>query len=90
VGARPGGLDAAVVKRIPLRYGDEDRYFPNDTYQVLPWDGYTQAFNVILDHPRITVLLNTRFEPSMPAGHAHCFNSMPIDEFFQFDEGAVP
>jgi UDP-galactopyranose mutase len=83
-------LDAAVVKRIPLRYDDEVRYFPDDTYQLLPRDGYTETFNVILDHPRIVVLLGTRFDPAMLAGYAHCFNSMPIDEFFQFDEGALP
>ncbi len=83
-------LDAAVVKRIPIRYDDEDRYFPADLYQVMPRDGYTAAFGRILDHARISVELDTAFTHDMLDRHAHCFNSMPIDEFFAFDEGALP
>lgn len=83
-------LDPAVVKRIPLRYDDEDRYFPNDVFQLLPRDGYTRAFEAILDHPAITVKLGQAFEQSMLDAYTHCFNSMPIDEFFGCDEGALP
>ncbi len=83
-------LDAAVVKRIPIRTDDEDRYFPDDLYQAMPRDGYTAAFGRILDHPAISVELDTAFEHAMLDRHAHCFNSMPIDEFFGFDEGALP
>jgi len=83
-------LDAAVVKRIPLRYDDEDRYFPYDVFQVLPRDGYTQAVGAILDHPAITVELNQVFDHAMLSEHAHCFNSMPIDEFFGYDDSALP
>ena len=83
-------LDAAVVKRIPIRTDDEDRYFPDDLYQAMPRDGYTAAFGRILDHPAISVELGTAFDHGMLDRHAHCFNSMPIDEFFGFDEGALP
>lgn len=83
-------LDAAVVKRIPLRYDDEDRYFPSDVFQVLPRHGYTHAVGAILDHPAITVELNQAFDHAMLAEHAHCFNSMPIDEFFGYDDSALP
>ena len=34
-------MAAAVVRRIPLRHDDEDRYFPDDQFQMLPRDGYT-------------------------------------------------
>jgi len=83
-------LDAAVVKRIPLRYDDEDRYFPSDVFQVLPRDGYTHAVGAILDHPAITVELNQAFDHAMLSEYAHCFNSMPIDEFFGYDDSALP
>lgn len=83
-------LDAAVVRRIPIRYDDEDRYFPDDLYQAMPRDGYTAAFERIFDHPAISVELNTAFAHDMLDRHAHCFNSMPIDEFFGFEEGALP
>src|SRR6201999_4218780 len=48
-------MDPAVVKRIPLRHDDEDRYFPGDKFQMLPRDGYAGVVGRILDHPRIRV-----------------------------------
>ncbi len=83
-------LDAAVVKRIPLRHDAEDRYFPDDRYQLMPRDGYTAAFGRIFDHPNIAVTLDTAFTHAMLDRHAYCFNSMPIDEFFGYDDGALP
>jgi UDP-galactopyranose mutase len=83
-------MDAAVVKRIPLRFDDEDRYFPDDRFQLLPRDGYTAVVNAVLDHPNIRVLLRVGFEKRMLAQYAHCFNSMPIDEYFDFVLGPLP
>ena len=83
-------LDASVVKRIPLRYDNEDRYFPDETYQVMPRLGYTQIFTAILDHPSIRVYLNHSFDASMLRDYAHCFNSMPIDAFFDYRIGRLP
>ena len=83
-------MDAAVVKRIPLRFDDEDRYFPNDRFQLLPRDGYTGVVNAVLDHPNIRVLLRVGFEKPMLAQYVHCFNSMPIDEYFDFVLGPLP
>ncbi len=83
-------LDAAVVKRIPLRCDEEDRYFPTDRFQLMPRDGYTATFERIFDHPNISVALDTAFSHAMLDHHAHCFNSMPIDEFFGYDDGALP
>jgi UDP-galactopyranose mutase len=83
-------MDARVVKRIPLRFDDEDRYFPDDTFQLMPRDGYTRVFEAMLDHDNITVSLDTAFDPSMLKGVTHCFNSMPIDEFYAFRFGPLP
>ena len=83
-------MSAAVVQRIPIRMDDEDRYFPNDKFQIMPRDGYTRVFEQILDHPCITVSLNTEFDKSMLADYAHCFNSMPIDEYFDEAFGPLP
>ena len=47
-------------------------------------------FEAILDHPAIIVTLDTGFDRSMPAQHAHCFNSMPIDEYFDGAFGPLP
>ena len=80
----------AVVQRIPLRTDDEDRYFPNDKFQIMPRHGYTRVFEQILDHPSIRVRLSTEFDKSMLAECAHCFNSMPIDEYFDETFGPLP
>jgi len=83
-------IDAAVVQRIPVRTDDEDRYFPEDRYQFLPADGYAAMFERIFSHPNVTVELGTDFRHEMLGGHAHCFNSMPIDDFFGCDLGPLP
>jgi UDP-galactopyranose mutase len=83
-------LDAAVVKRIPLRFDDEDRYFPNDTYQILPIAGYTALFVNILDHDNISLSLDTPFDKSLLRSYRHCFNSMAIDEYFDGVFGPLP
>lgn len=83
-------MDAAVVRRIPLRYDDEDRYFPDDRFQMLPRDGYTSVIGAVLDHRNIRVALRTGFEKSMLSQYLHCFNSMPIDEYFDFACGELP
>lgn len=83
-------MDAAVVKRIPLRSDDEDRYFPNDRFQYLVSDGYTALFERLLKHERIEVALNQPFEREMLADYDVCFNSMPIDVFFDNAFGPLP
>jgi UDP-galactopyranose mutase len=83
-------LDAAVVKRIPIRFDDNVEYFPDDGFQALPADGYTAVFERILDHERIEVVLSTAFDRAMEREADVVFNSMPIDEYFGFCEGDLP
>lgn len=83
-------MDASVVKRIPLRYDDEDHYFPADKFQLIPRDGYTTIIRSILDHPGIGVMVSTAFEKAMLADYHFCFNSMPIDEYFDAAYGPLP
>jgi UDP-galactopyranose mutase len=83
-------LDASVVKRIPLQFDDEDRYFPNDRHQLLPKNGYTALVKAMLDHPSIRVGLGVDFDHSMLKGYRHCFNSMAIDEYFNNALGPLP
>jgi UDP-galactopyranose mutase len=83
-------LDPSVVKRVPVRLDTEDRYFPGDRLQFLPRDGYTRLFENILDHARIAVSLNQPFDKHMLSSYIHCFNSMSIDEFFDYRFGVLP
>lgn len=83
-------MAASVVQRLPIRLDADDRYFPGDQFQMLPQDGYTAIFRSILDHPRIRVSLGTPYVAGMERGFRHCFNSMPIDEFFDGRLGELP
>lgn len=83
-------MDPSVVKRLPIRFDDESRYFPNDAFQALPKSGYTDLFRRIFDHPNIHVSTSTTFETSMLNGVDTAFLSMPIDEFFGFEFGKLP
>jgi len=83
-------MDASVVKRVPIRYDDEDRYFPTDRFQILPRHGYTGVFERMLDHPNIRINLAQPFDRSLMRGFVHCFNSMPIDEYFDQRFGPLP
>ena len=89
------GLDledmaASVVQRLPIRYDDEDRYFPGDSFQGLPKDGYTAMVRRILDHPGIRVSTGTEFARAMLSDCVVCFNSMAIDEYFDYALGPLP
>ncbi|GGC53946.1 FAD-dependent oxidoreductase [Chelatococcus reniformis] len=83
-------LDAAVVKRIPIRLDGDDRYFPNDRFQLLPAQGYTQIIARMLDHERINVTLGAAFAPGQEDAYDCAFLSCPIDEYFGFRFGELP
>ena len=81
----PEELDASVLNRIPVRTNFDDRYF-SDRYQALPKGGYTRLFAAILDHPNITVHLNTDYfdVKDKLRGYEKLFYTGPIDRFFEF------
>jgi UDP-galactopyranose mutase len=58
-GDKPENLDfETITARVPVHISFDDRYF-QETHQALPRDGYTAMFARMLDHPLITVRLNT-------------------------------
>jgi UDP-galactopyranose mutase len=83
-------LDPSIIQRIPVRNDDNEYYFPDDTFQAIPKLGYTQLVNNILKHELINVKLMVEFKKSMIEGYDHVFNSMPIDEYFNFSLGDLP
>ena len=86
----PSELDASVAARVPTRLNRDDRYF-TDTYQAMPLDGYTRMFERMLDHPNISVLLQTDYREV--AGMLPCRELIytgPIDEFFDLCYGKLP
>lgn len=83
-------LDPQIINRVPIRDDYNEYYFPNDEYQFMPKNGFTELFKKILNHPNINVKLNTSFEKSMEDDYDFIFNSMPIDEYYDFCFGELP
>ena len=79
-----------VINRVKIRDDDNEYYFPNDQYQYLPFNGYTELFNNILIHPSIKVKLNTSYHKDMEPEYNHVFNSMPIDLYYDYQYGELP
>ena len=55
----------------------------------MPEDGYTALVAAILDHPRITLKLETIFDPAEVGQWDHVFWSGPLDGFFGYSLGRL-
>lgn len=87
-GCSPTELPASILKRLPVRFNYDDNYFFHK-FQGMPKDGYTPMIEAILDHPNITVELNTAYTPEMAETADHVFWSGPLDGYFGFDLGRL-
>jgi UDP-galactopyranose mutase len=89
-GLDPSELDAQVTARIPTRTNRDDRYF-TDTYQAMPLHGYTRMFECMLNHPNISIMLNTDYRDIKDViPFREMIYSGPIDAFFDYRYGALP
>ena len=83
-------LAAGVAARLPVRTGDDDRYF-TDRYQAMPAQGYTAMFERLLDHPRIELQLGTDFaDADRFVDRRHTVFSGPIDAYYHHRFGRLP
>lgn len=87
-GCAPSELPAAILKRLPIRFNYDDNYFFHQ-FQGMPTEGYTPMVAAILDHPRIAVQLNTKFDPNTAQNWGHVFWSGALDGFFNYDLGQL-
>lgn len=89
-GLRPESLSPSVTARLPVTIARNVSYFP-DRYQAMPRDGYEAMFKRMLDHPNITVLLNTEFDSVRDIG-ARCrvLYTGQVDRYFDFAFGMLP
>uniref|UniRef100_A0A6C0K7D2 UDP-galactopyranose mutase C-terminal domain-containing protein n=1 Tax=viral metagenome TaxID=1070528 RepID=A0A6C0K7D2_9ZZZZ len=80
----PAELDTTVLARIPVRDNFDCRYF-DDKYQALPSKGYTKFVQKMIDHPNITVKLDTDyfeyFDQPLASFQTVIFTG-PIDRFY--------
>ena len=86
----PSELDASVTARVPVRTNRDDRYF-TDTYQAMPFHGYTRLFERMLAHPLIKVMLNTDYrEVDGLIPRVETIYTGPVDEYFDYRYGRLP
>ncbi|MFO1090874.1 MAG: UDP-galactopyranose mutase [Hyphomicrobiales bacterium] len=88
-GLDPTELDASVTARIPVRFGDDDRYF-SDTYQRMPLKGYTPMFQKMLSHPKIAVSLGMTPAQVATGTYRRMIFTGPIDEYYGCRFGKLP
>lgn len=99
-GMKPEEMDSAVTARVPVFIGKDERYF-NDSYQVLPKEGYTKLFEKMLNHKNIKLMLNTDFDEvcSLKGNkvffmgqvfHGKLIYTGQIDTLFNFKFGPLP
>jgi UDP-galactopyranose mutase len=87
-GLHPSELPASILKRLPIRFNYDDNYY-SSLYQGIPKHGYTHIVEKMLDHPNITVHLNSMFERQHATDYQHTFYSGPIDAWFDNSEGRL-
>ncbi len=57
---KPEEISPEVTGRIPVFISRDNRYF-QDKYQAIPKHGYTRIFDNMLNHPNISLMLNTDY-----------------------------
>lgn len=99
-GLTPEEIDPNTTARVPVYVGTDCGYF-TDPFQGLPTEGYTRLFERLLDHPGITVQLNTpaqarmTFEAGKVTLDGEVFTGKviytgPADELFDCRFGRLP
>lgn len=91
----PKDLPASIIKRLPVRYTYDNRYF-NDSYEGLPTNGYTAWLENMADHPNIEVKLGVDyFDESQPfnkkdvRGQLPVVYTGPVDRYFDYELGEL-
>lgn len=86
----PSELDQSVIKRNPLRFSKDDRYF-TDRHQALPEGGFENLVSKMLDHKNIELRLNTDFfdfrQKNDLSQFSKVFYTGAIDQYFDYAFG---
>jgi UDP-galactopyranose mutase len=90
-GLHPRELRPSVCGRLPIRFNRDDHYV-DESFQIMPKDGFTRMFERMVCHPSIEVLLNTDYfeiRDQLKAKRALVYTG-PIDAYFDSCYGALP
>lgn len=82
-------LPSSIIKRIPLRFNWDDRYFA-DRYQGLPEHGYTAGFARMLVHPKIELQISTEWCGEWGGRFGKLVWSGQLDALFDHCYGRLP
>ncbi len=88
-GRPPAELPASIIRRLPVRFTENDDYF-DDLYQGIPEGGYTPIFQKLLAGTEVR--LNTDYFTERSAFEAlgrRLLYTGPVDRFFDFRFGRL-
>ena len=83
-------LSPDIIGRLPIRLNLDNRYF-SDSYQGLPVDGYGAWHEAMLDHPNITLCLNSDFFDfkNLIRSDQLVIYTGPVDRYFSYQYGML-
>jgi len=83
-------IDPNVMKRVPIVISRDNRYFPHHKYQGMPEKWYTRMFEKMLDHPKIKIMLNTKYSDiKNEIQFDTLYFTWSIDEYFDYKYGKL-
>ena len=85
-GVEPRELPADVLKRIPIRFNEDQNYFHHGRVGI-PVDGYTSMMAAMLNHPNIAVHYGLDAKPPQLQGFRHIIYTGPLDVWFGYRFG---
>ena len=89
-GVYPEELDAQVLKRIPVRFNRDTRYFA-DPWQGIPTHGYSRIFERMTDSKNIHIMLQTDYKDVIQSlSYDRLVYTGAIDYFFDYKYGNLP
>jgi UDP-galactopyranose mutase len=87
----PRDLPSSIIKRLPIRFNFNDRWFPdNHIYEGIPVGGYTQIIEKMLSD--VEVKLNEDFfenQKTIESLTDKIIYTGPLDKFFNYSEGML-
>lgn len=85
-------LSADILKRIPVRFSHDNRYFMTAKYQGIPKGGYTKMVKNMLDNENIEVRLGVDYreiKDSLQEGTKVIYCGQ-VDELLNYELGVLP
>lgn len=85
-------LSAEILKRIPVRFSHDNRYFITAKHQGIPKEGYTALVAKILDNPLIEVRTGASFQDieAEIAADAKVIYCGQVDQLMDYSLGVLP